>query len=929
MNKEKRDYIEIKGARVHNLKNINISIPRNKLTVITGVSGSGKSSLAFDTLYAEGHRRYIESLSAYARLFLGRIEKPDVDDIKGISPAIAIEQKVNSSNPRSTVGTTTEIHDFLKLLFARIGKTISPISQNQVTRDYPEDVLNWILQLPERTKILICSPIQIPKGRPNSDQAKVFLQQGFSKKWKDHKITSIEEGGVNDNDLLIVDRVTNEPSDENQSRISESLEIAFHEGKGKCKIVYFNNKSPVEEDFNNLFEKDGLVFQEPSLDFFSFNNPFGACKTCEGFGKIIGIDPNLVIPNPNLSVYEDAITCWKGEKMSKWKNELIQNAHHFNFPIHDPYFELNEENKKLIWEGNEYFKGLNAYFKYLEQKTYKIQYRVMLARYRGKTTCTLCNGNRLREDANYVKVDGKSISEINSLSLKDALQFFNSISLEKDEYQIANRLITEIQSRLSYLNDVGLNYLTLNRPTNTLSGGESQRINLATSIGSSLIGSMYILDEPSIGLHPRDSLQLIKVLKKLRDIGNSVIVVEHDEDMMMSADEIIDIGPGAGRNGGEVVFNGSHQDLINSNNSLTAKYLTQELKIDLPKFRRKIKDFIEVKGAYLHNLKNIDVKFPLGSFCVVTGVSGSGKSTLVGEILFKYFERYFITGIKQPIHTKSIEVNHQLIDSIEFVDQNPIGKSSRSNPITYIKGYDDIRQLFAQQQHAKINGFKPGFFSFNVDGGRCEKCQGEGQITISMQFMADVHLNCDDCNGKRFKEEVLEVQFKNKNIAEILEMTVEESLSFFDENDNYCRKIKSKIEALKDVGLEYVQLGQSSNTLSGGEAQRIKLASFLTNKKTTQRKLFIFDEPTTGLHFHDVKKLIKSLQNLINIGHHVIIIEHHMDIIKTADWIIDLGPEGGEEGGNLCFQGTPENMMKNDIKSYTKEHLKKYLNPGN
>tara|TARA_B100000683_G_scaffold13646_1_gene14100 strand:+ start:1797 stop:4574 length:2778 start_codon:yes stop_codon:yes gene_type:complete len=925
VSKEKKEHIEIKGARVHNLKNINVSIPRNKLTVITGVSGSGKSSLAFDTLYAEGHRRYIESLSAYARLFLGRIEKPDVDDIKGISPAIAIEQKVNSSNPRSTVGTTTEIHDFLKLLFARVGKTISPVSQEQVTKDFPEDVLKWILQLPERTKILICSPIQIPKGRLNSDQANIYLQQGFSKKWKENKITSIEKEGVEKDDLLIIDRVTNDSSDENQSRISESLEMAFHEGKGRCKIIYFRKNEPKEKDFNNLFEKDGLIFQEPSLDFFSFNNPFGACKTCEGFGKIIGIDPNLVIPNPSLSIYEDAITCWKGEKMSSWKNKLIQNAHHFNFPIHDPYFELSDENKLLVWEGNQYFKGLNAFFNYLEQKTYKIQFRVMLARYRGKTMCTSCNGSRLREDANYVKVDGKSISEINALSIKDALSFFNSISLEKEERQIANRLITEIKSRLNYLSDVGLNYLTLSRPTNTLSGGESQRINLATSIGSSLIGSMYILDEPSIGLHPRDSLQLINVLKKLRDIGNSVIVVEHDEDMMMSADEIIDIGPGAGRNGGEVVFKGSHQKLVTSKDSLTAKYLTQQLNIEIPKFRRKTKDYIKVKGAFLHNLKNIDVSFPLGAFCVVTGVSGSGKSTLVGEILFKYFERFFITGIKQPVHAKSIEVDHNLIDSVEFVDQNPIGKSSRSNPITYIKGYDDIRQLFARQQHAKINGFKPGFFSFNVDGGRCEKCQGEGQITISMQFMADVHLTCEDCNGKRFKEEVLEVKFKNKNIAEILEMTVEESLSFFDENDTYCKKIKSKIEALNDVGLEYVQLGQSSNTLSGGEAQRIKLASFLTSKKTTQRKLFIFDEPTTGLHFHDVNKLIKSLQNLINIGHHVVIIEHHMDIIKTADWIIDLGPEGGDEGGNLNFQGTPENMVKSNVHSYTKDHLKKYI----
>ena len=923
MSTVKKEHIEIIGARVHNLKNINVKIPRDKLTVITGVSGSGKSSLAFDTLYAEGHRRYIESLSAYARLFLGRIEKPDVDDIKGISPAIAIEQKVNSSNPRSTVGTTTEIHDFLKLLYARIGKTISPISNEEVTRDYPEDVLQWILRLPENTKILIGAPIHIPKGRTAAEQNKIYIQQGFSKKWADKNIIELNDQPIKEEEDLIIDRVTNDSSDENQARISESLEMAFHEGKGRCKIIYFNGKTPKEENFNQLFEKDGQVFQEPSLDFFTFNNPYGACKTCEGFGMVIGIDPSLVIPNPNLSIFEDAITCWKGEKMSKWKNELIKNAHYFNFPIHDAYHELSEENKLLLWEGNNYFKGLHQFFKYLERKSYKIQYRVMLARYRGKTTCNTCHGDRLRIDANYVKVGGLSISEINRFSIKEALHFFKHLELEKGDKQIANRLITEISSRLSYLNDVGLNYLTLNRPTNTLSGGESQRINLATSIGSSLIGSMYILDEPSIGLHPKDSQQLINVLKKLRDIGNSVIVVEHDEDMMMSADEIIDIGPGAGRYGGEVVFKGNHQELIHHQKSLTAKYLTKVLRIDIPKQRRPAKDFIEINGAYLHNLKNINVKFPLGTFCVVTGVSGSGKSTLVGEILYKFFERYFITEIKQPLHANSIKVNFDMIDGVEFVDQNPIGKSSRSNPITYIKGYDDIRQLFAKQKHAKLNGFKPGFFSFNVDGGRCEKCQGEGQLTISMQFMADVHLTCDECHGKRFKEEVLEVKYKEKNIADILEMTVEESLTFFDQDDTHCKKIKSKIEALNEVGLEYVQLGQSSNTLSGGEAQRIKLASFLTGKKSNQRKLFIFDEPTTGLHFHDVKKLIKSLQELVNIGHHVVIIEHHMDIIKTADWIIDLGLEGGDKGGNLLYQGTPENFLNSDIKSYTKEHLAK------
>lgn len=918
--------IEIIGARVHNLRNITVSIPRNKLTVLTGVSGSGKSSLAFDTLYAEGHRRYIESLSAYARLFLGRIEKPDIDDIKGISPAIAIEQKVNSSNPRSTVGTTTEIYDYLKLLYARIGKTISPISNEVVAKDSPESILNYILQLPKDSKLLISCPVSVPKGREIDDQVKIYLNQGYSKIWKEGKVVELEEGLKSEHFEIIIDRIKNDDSSENQSRILDSLELAFHEGKGMCNIIDFQKGKINIKNFSNLFSKDNLIFEEPSLDFFSFNSPYGACKKCEGFGKIMGIDKDLVIPNPNLSIYEDAIICWKGEKMSAWKQELILNSHHFNFPIHDPIRNLSKENLALIWEGNQYFKGLNEFFKFLESNSYKIQYRVMLSRYRGKTICDSCNGSRIRKDANYVKISNTSISTVTNMTVDKALDFFKKLKLKKDDAHISKRIIYEIVSRLEYLNDVGLGYLSLMRSSNTLSGGESQRINLATSIGSSLVGSMYILDEPSIGLHSRDSIKLIRILKKLRDVGNTVIVVEHDEEMIRAADMIIDIGPQAGRLGGEIVFKGNHQQLLQSNYSLTAQYLSGKLKIEVPKVRRKSKNYILIEEAYLHNLKNITVKIPLNQICVVTGVSGSGKSTLVNGILYSFLERYFLTGIEKANYCKKIKLNLELISGVELINQNPIGKSSRSNPITYTKGYDDIRQLFSKQKHAQLNGFKPGYFSFNIEGGRCEKCQGEGQITISMQFMADVHLKCDECNGSRFKDDVLEVKYKGKNIAQILEMTVLESLDFFNEDSSICKKIKTKIQALYEVGLEYVQLGQPSNTLSGGEAQRIKLASFLCHSKSKQQKLFIFDEPTTGLHFHDVKKLIKALQDLVEMGHHVIIIEHHMDIIKCSDYIIDLGPEGGEKGGTLLFEGNPEEFIKKtQINSYTQKYLKKYF----
>ncbi len=926
MSKDFKDKIQIIGARVHNLKNINVSILRNKLTVITGVSGSGKSSLAFDTLYAEGHRRYIESLSSYARLFLGRIEKPDIDDIKGISPAIAIEQKVNTSNTRSTVGTTTEIYDYLKLLYARVGKTISPVSKTQVKKDHPEDVLNWILKQPKKTKLIITCPIHPPSGRSLKDHVNIYLQQGYNKIWQKNKISALENFENSSPIQLIVDRVTNDNSKENQSRILDSLELAFHEGKGTCNVITFNGEQTKSINFNNLFKKDGITFEEPSLDFFSFNNPFGACKKCEGFGKIIGIDPELVVPNPNLSIYEDAIVCWKGEKMSVWKNDLINSAHHFDFPIHEPYKNLSQEHKELVWNGNRFFSGIHDFFQYLEKKSYKIQYRVMLSRYRGKTNCDACNGNRLRKDANYVKINGFSISQINQMTIFEAQKFFNDFSLNDNDAKIAKRLIDEITSRLSYLLDVGLGYLTLNRNCNTLSGGESQRINLATSIGSSLVGSMYILDEPSIGLHPKDSEKLISILKKLRDVGNSVIIVEHDEEMMRAADEIIDIGPYAGKNGGEIVFQGNHKKLLLDNNSLTTKYLTGELNIKIPKARISPKDFIKIQEAYKHNLKNISVQIPLNQITVVSGVSGSGKSTLVCDILHQYLEKYFISGIKKPTYCKEIQVDFNLINSVEYIDQNPIGKSSRSNPITYIKGYDDIRQLFAREKHAKANGFKAGHFSFNVDGGRCEKCKGEGQLTITMQFMADVNLKCDECNGKRFKDDILEVKFNNKSISDVLTMTVEESLIFFDQKDSLCQKIKNKINALNEVGLEYVQLGQASNTLSGGEAQRIKLASFLTNKRSDNRKLFIFDEPTTGLHFHDVKKLIKALQDLVEMGHHVVIIEHHLDIIKIADWIIDLGLEGGNKGGELVYQGSTTNFLKSKVKSHTKEYLINHIN---
>lgn len=924
-----KTHIMVKGAKVHNLKNVDVAFPRNKMTVVTGMSGSGKSSLAFDTLYAEGQRRYVESLSSYARQFLGRLEKPDVESIKGISPAIAIEQKVNSSNPRSTVGTSTEIYDFLKLMYARIGKTISPISGKEVTKDNTTTALDYLKTFEDNLKGLIVAPIKIPRGRSVEKQLEIFADQGYRRVFLNEQIVEIENADPEQMYShiihLVIDRIKTSQDKDNVSRIAESIETAFLESGGECDLVIYKDKHPTVKAFSNRFELDGIKFEEPSLDFFAFNNPVGACPTCEGFGKIMGIDKDLVVPNKNLSIYEDAIACWRGESMSMWKNELVMNADEFDFPIHRPYIDLSEEQKELLWTGNKYFSGLNSFFKYLESKTYKIQYRVMLSRYRGRTECPDCHGSKLRKDAHYVKIGGRSIAEVAAMSIDECIEFFESLTFTENEQIVAKRIITEVKARLNYLSDVGLGYLTLNRLSNSLSGGESQRINLATSIGSSLVGSMYILDEPSIGLHPRDTHRLLKVLKSLRDIGNTVIIVEHEEEVMRAADEIIDMGPMAGTHGGEVIFHGVHDELVKEKESLTAKYLTGRMKIETPTHRRSWKNSFLVEGARENNLKNINVKFPLEILTVVTGVSGSGKSTLVKQILYPALKKnYGGTSLKTG-ECDNLSGDFARIEEVEFVDQNPIGKSSRSNPVTYVKAYDDIRALFADQQLSVINGFKPKHFSFNVEGGRCDACEGEGEIKVSMQFMADVLLTCEQCHGKRFKDEVLEVKFEGKSIYDVLSMTIEDAIDFFGKHDNkFCKKIIEKLVPLQDVGLGYVQLGQSSNTLSGGEAQRIKLASFLSKKNSQNKTLFIFDEPTTGLHFHDIKKLLKALNALIEIGHSVIVIEHNAEVIKCADWIIDLGPEGGKEGGNIVFEGTPEGLVKCK-ESYTGKFLKDKL----
>jgi len=927
-----KEYIIIKGARMHNLKGIDVALPRNKFIVITGLSGSGKSSLAFDTLYAEGQRRYVESLSAYARQFLGRLEKPKVDYIKGISPAIAIEQKVISRNPRSTVGTITEIYDYLKLLFARVGKTYSPISGNIVKRHSVSDVVNFIQTLPNETKCLVATKLIIPKDRTLEKQLGLLNQQGYSRILVDNQIIKISDFqnsslSPNTSVYLVVDRIITDNTDEDlENRIADSVQTAFYEGNNECDILIENIDTVyTQHHFSNLFEADGISFEEPSLNFFSFNNPVGACKTCEGFGSIIGIDPDLVIPNKSISVYDNAVACWNGETMSYYKNQLIKNAHKFDFPIHKPIAQLSKIQYDLLWKGNSYFEGINAFFKMLEKESYKIQYRVMLARYRGKTNCPDCNGTRLRKDANYVKVGNLGLSELVVMPVTEIHVFFKQLNLDQHDAAIAKRLLIEINNRLQFLLDVGLGYLSLNRVANTLSGGESQRINLATSLGSSLVGSLYILDEPSIGLHSRDTERLIGVLKSLKAQGNTVIVVEHDEDIMNAADQLIDIGPEAGSNGGELVFQGNHQQLLNDSKSFTTKYLTKQLQINLPEKRRRWKEFIEIHHATDNNLKDISVKFPLNVLCCITGVSGSGKSTLVKKVLYpnvkKHIEGFFTNAKSDKITGSLSQIQH-----VEFIDQNPIGKSSRSNPVTYTKAYDEIRNLFADQSLAKLRNYKPSHFSFNVDGGRCEICEGEGSITVEMQFMADISLPCESCGGKRFKSETLEILYKGKSVSDVLEMTIDDAINFFGEDgsNKYCHRINERLKPLQEVGLGYVQLGQSSSTLSGGEAQRIKLATFLIGGSSSTPTLFIFDEPTTGLHFHDVAKLLHSFYALINRGHSIVIIEHNLDVIKCADWIIDVGPEGGESGGYIVAEGTPEDVVQNN-KSYTGKYLKEKL----
>lgn len=946
-----KEYIIIKRARVNNLKNLSVAIPRNKLVVVTGLSGSGKSSLAFDTLFAEGQRMYVESLSSYARQFLGRMEKPEVDYIRGVSPAIAIEQKVNTRNPRSTVGTTTEIYDYLKLLFARVGKTYSPVSGKEVKRDTVTDVVDYINKQPAGTRIMVACPLKVNKGRKLADELNLLLSKGFARVLVNGEMKFIEEilgssprqpeadaplprekgrGEAkkksppkieSDAVEILIDRATVNASDEDLTfRLSDSVQTAFFEGLGDC-VLYIESK---KLNFSDRFELDGITFTEPSINLFSFNNPYGACTTCEGFGKVLGIDEDLVIPDKSLSIYEGAIAPWRGEVMSEWAKPLIKNGIKFDFPIHRPYSELTLKERDVLWKGNEHFDGINDFFKYLESKTHKIQYRVMLSRYRGRTTCPDCRGTKLRKDAAYVKIADTSITDLVLMPIEETLVFFNKLKLPAYEQKISERILTEIKSRLEYMDKVGLGYLTLNRVTSTLSGGEFQRIKLATSLGSALVGSMYIMDEPSIGLHPRDTARMVEVLKSLRDMGNTVIVVEHEEEIMRAADQIIDIGPDAGSHGGELIFQGSQNELNGKVKSHTVDYLNGTEKIAVPKVRRKWKDAVTVSGARENNLKNLTVKFPLGVLTVVTGVSGSGKSTLVKKILYPALGRVSGSVAETPGKYDRLEGDINKITQVEFVDQNPIGKSSRSNPISYVKAYDAIRNLYADQPLSKQRGYKPSHFSFNVEGGRCETCEGEGEIKIEMQFMADIFLKCESCGGKRFKQEVLEVQHNGKNIADVLDMTVEAGLEFFKDK----KAVYERILPLYEVGLGYVKLGQSSNSLSGGEAQRVKLASFLgkNNSDTTGNILFIFDEPTTGLHFHDISKLLKAINALVDQGHSVLVIEHNLEIIKCADWIIDLGPEGGEKkGGKLLFEGTPEDMAKKAKGSYTAEFLKEKL----
>lgn len=932
----KQGNIIVKGARVHNLKNINVEIPRNKLIVITGLSGSGKSSLAFDTLYAEGQRRYVESLSAYARQFLGRMSKPEVDFIKGIPPAIAIEQKVNTRNPRSTVGTSTEIYDYIKLLYARIGKTYSPISGELVKKHEAQDVVNAALEFPDETRLMILSPIVCKHAGCMEDALKEYLQNGFSRVMINDEIEQIQQVLDKkqklsaDEVFLVVDRLTVDRTPSGISRLTDSVETAFSVGNEACVLLVFTEEGTKKFQFSKAFEADGIQFELPNENMFSFNSPLGACPVCEGFGKVIGIDEDLVVPNKSLSVYEDAIVCWKGEIMSEWKKQLIYNADKFGFPIHKPYSELTDEQRELLWNGNQYFEGINAFFRFLESNQYKIQYRVMLARYRGKTICPECKGTRLKKEAGYVKINDVPITELVLMSITKLDDFFENLNLDEQDAIAAKRLLVEIKNRIQFLLNVGLGYLTLNRLSNSLSGGESQRINLATSLGSSLVGSLYILDEPSIGLHSRDTHQLISVLKQLRDLGNTVIVVEHDEEIMRAADYIIDIGPGAGRTGGNIVFEGVPPEINPETNkekidhSYTLKYLLGLEKIELPHRRRKWSNYIEVLGARENNLKNIDVKFPLNVLTVVTGVSGSGKSSLVKDVFYAALKKYYGGAAEKTGKFNTLKGSMQLASDIEFVNQTPIGRSTRSNPVTYIKAYDEIRKLFADCRLSKQMGYTPAFFSFNTPGGRCEECQGEGTVTVEMQFMADLVLECEHCHGKRFKSDILEVTYHDKNIYDVLDMTVNQAIEFFSSFDgNTEKRIVKRLLPLQEVGIGYVKLGQSSSTLSGGESQRVKLASFLANEKP-QPTIFVFDEPTTGLHFHDIKTLMKAFDALIAKGHTVIIIEHNLEIIKCADHIIDLGPEGGENGGNIVFEGTPEDLILCE-NSYTGKFLKDKL----
>ena len=918
-----KKFILIKGAKLHNLKNIDVAIPRNKLVVLTGLSGSGKSSLAFDTLYAEGQRRYVESLSSYARQFLGRLHKPSVDYIKGIAPAIAIEQKVNSTNPRSTVGTSTEIYDYLKLLFARVGTTYSPISGEQVKKDNTTDVVDHVRSFDEGQKLLLLAPLFLEEGRHLDEKLKTLQSQGYARVKIEDKIERIEQiigiGTKKTNLQLVIDRIIVRHNKDFYNRLADAVEMAFYEGKGKCSIEDLEQLKVKE--FNTNFSLDGQTFLEPSTHLFSFNNPYGACAKCEGYGDVVGIDKSLVIPNTTLSIYENAVYPWRGESMSYFRDQLVNNGHKFDFPIHKPFFELSAKQKKLLWKGNTHFTGLDAFFGELESKSYKVQNRVMLSRYRGKTKCNKCDGKRLRKEANYVKINNRSITDLVKLPINELKDFFETLKLSENQYEIAKRLLLEIRNRLRFLSNVGLDYLTLNRKSNTLSGGESQRINLATSLGSSLVGSMYILDEPSIGLHSKDTEQLIAVLRSLRDLGNTVIVVEHDEAIMQAADHIIDIGPEAGSYGGEIMATGDYNSILKSS-SLTAKYLNGSMAIETPKKRRKSKYSIKIEGARANNLNNIDVEFPLNMLTVVTGVSGSGKSTLVKNILYPALNKELIGYGEKPGEFSAISGNFSTVKFIEFVDQNPIGRSSRSNPVTYIKAYDEIRMLYSKQKLSVLRNYQPKHFSFNVDGGRCPNCKGEGVVTIEMQFMADVQLKCESCSGKRFKKEVLEVKFNKASIDDVLNMTIDDALKFFETHK--CSKIFKRLQPLQDVGLGYVTLGQSSSTLSGGEAQRIKLASFLGKGGSSESGLFIFDEPTTGLHFHDIKKLLKSFNALIDHGHSIIVIEHNMELIKSADYIIDLGPEGGKNGGNLMAAGTPEEVIESKT-SLTAKYLKDLL----